>query len=406
MTRKLLILSQYFPPEMGAPQARLSELGSRLKALGWQVQVLTALPNYPTGQIFPGYKHARYVRETVDGLDTIRVSLIPSASRAAFPRLRCYLSFAWSVLRLGRKICDRPDLIYVESPPLFLGPTGEMLARWWRIRYVINISDLWPESFVQMDRLRRSTVIYRMLRKVEIRCYRRAAAVTGQSSDIASSVRSAAPDAEVELITNAVDPLIFGPFRRESARRRELGWEGKCVFMYAGLHGFAQGLDQIIRAASMLQSKPDIHFAFIGEGPTKSALQVMAANLPNVSFHSAVERRRVATLLASADAAIITLGAPIHGAVPSKIYEAMASAVPIVLMAGGEAAERVHSAGAGLIVSCGDIIGLTAAVERLAGDPQLRRRLGQAGRSAVEMQYTYDQAAQKLSELLARVAEA
>lgn len=254
---------------MGAAQARLSELGSRLKALGWQVQVLTALPNYPTGQIFPGYKHARYVRETVDGLDTIRVSLIPSASRAAFPRLRCYLSFAWSVLRLGRKICDRPDLIYVESPPLFLGPTGEMLARWWRIRYVINISDLWPESFVQMGRLRRSTVIYRMLRKVEIRCYRRAAAVTGQSSDIASSVRSAAPDAEVELITNAVDPLIFGPFRRESARRRELGWEGKCVFMYAGLHGFAQGLDQIIRAASMLQSKPDIHFAFYRRRPNE-----------------------------------------------------------------------------------------------------------------------------------------
>jgi colanic acid biosynthesis glycosyl transferase WcaI len=145
----LLILSQYFPPEMGAPQARLSELGERLIDLGWQVECLTALPNYPTGRVFPWYQSSKPVVEMVGHIRTVRVPLTPAQS-GFVRRLRCYFSFAWSAVRFGPKLCQKPDLLFVESPPLFIGFAARRLARTWRCPYVFNVSDLWPDSAVRM----------------------------------------------------------------------------------------------------------------------------------------------------------------------------------------------------------------------------------------------------------------
>jgi glycosyltransferase involved in cell wall biosynthesis len=405
MMRRLLILTQYFPPEMGAPQARLSELGSRLAALDWDVQVLTALPNYPTGRVFEGYEGKRFVRETVGGLDTVRTWLTPSQSARTLERMRCYLTFAWSSLRLGPKLCERPDLVWVESPPLFLCATARRLARGWRVPFVINVSDLWPESFVHMGRLTRSSPAYRAMRRLEHSSYRAAAGVTGQSEGIVAAVREAVPGVRAELITNGVEPDRFGRELADAEWRREAGWEGKRVFVFAGLHGLAQGLDQVLAAAARLRDREDILFALVGEGPVKAELQTAAerAGLSNVAFYPAVARDRVPALLASADAALVTLGSAIRGAVPSKIYEAMASGLPILLVAEGEPADRVERAGAGIAVRCGDVERLAAAAVRLADDAALRDELGAAGRRAAEEVYSRDAVAARLSRFLESV---
>ena len=128
---RLCILTQYFPPELGAPQGRLSELGERLVDLGWQVEALTALPNYPTGSVFDGYAPLRPVVEHVGRIRTARVPLY--ASQQGFvKRLACYFSFAASAAALGPRLCARPDLLWVESPPLFIGIAARTLARRWR----------------------------------------------------------------------------------------------------------------------------------------------------------------------------------------------------------------------------------------------------------------------------------
>src|SRR5229473_266162 len=117
---RLLLVTQYFPPEMGAPQARLSELGEKLIDLGWQVECLTALPNYPTGRVFPEYDPSKPIVEKVGRIPTVRVPLSP-AKNGFVRRLRCYFSFVWSAAHHGPRLCQRPDLLFVESPPLFIG---------------------------------------------------------------------------------------------------------------------------------------------------------------------------------------------------------------------------------------------------------------------------------------------
>lgn len=401
----LLILTQYFPPEMGAPQTRLYELGVHLKNLGWSVQVLTALPNYPTGKVFGDYVGRKHVRENIDGLDVIRTWLIPSQSTRAFPRILCYLSFAWSAYRSGLKLCNKPDVILVESPPLFLGLTAERLAKYWEIPFVFNVSDLWPDSFVHMGRLSPDGLAYRVMKRLELSFYRKASGVTGQSTEIVNAVREMMPGVNAELITNGVSCSRFGRHLADGEWRKEAGWVDKCVFVFAGLHGLAQGLDQIIAVAGILRDRVDILFAFIGDGPVKAHLQSIASKnrLTNVVFYPTQSRDRIPILLSSADVVLVTLGTAIFGAVPSKIYEAMASELPMLLVAEGEPADRVSSAGAGIVVKCNDLDKIVTAVIKLAENADLRAQLGRAGRQAAMELYSREIIAIKLSIFLEKI---
>jgi glycosyltransferase involved in cell wall biosynthesis len=397
---RLLILTQYFPPEMGAPQARLSELGERLIDLGWQVECLTALPNYPTGRVFPGYQSSKPVVEAVGRIRTARVPLKPAKS-GFMRRLRCYFSFAWSAIRFGGKLCQRPDLLFVESPPLFIGFAARRLARIWRCPYVFNVSDLWPDSAVRMGIVKPGFSVW-LAEKLELHFYRHAAGVTGQSQEIIDSVRQRSPRTRAEVITNGVDPSRFGKGKADSGARAVIGAETGPVFMYAGLLGWAQGLDQVLDLAKSLPADQPGRFVLVGDGPVRDHLarRIAAERISRVKLAAAVSRDRVAALLAAADAAIITLGLKLPGAVPSKIYEAMASALPILLVADGEAAARVRDAKCGLAVPPGSMAELREAFVQLAGDPALRRSLGEAGRKAAETTYSRDHIAAKLHTLL------
>src|SRR5213082_1084846 len=197
---RLLILSQYFPPEMGAPQARLSELGEELIELGWHVECLTALPNYPTGHIFDGYHRSKAIVEKVGRIRTARVPLLP-AQKGLVRRLRCYFSFAWSAIRSGPKLCTPPDIMFVESPPLFIGFAARRLSRIWRCPYVFNVSDLWPGSAILM-RIVKEGLATRLAERLELQFYRNAVAVTGQSREIIDSVRRRVPQIRSAIITN------------------------------------------------------------------------------------------------------------------------------------------------------------------------------------------------------------
>jgi glycosyltransferase involved in cell wall biosynthesis len=396
---RVLILTQYFPPEMGAPQARLSELGERLIDLGWEVEALTALPNYPTGRVFPGYPH-KAMADTVGRIRTVRVPLLPSQEGFA-RRLACYFSFAGSAAFHGPRLCARPDVLFVESPPLFIGFAARRLARRWRCPYVLNVSDLWPQSAIEMGVVKPGFAT-RMAERLELSLYRNAAGVTGQSEEIVESVaaRSGTP---VEVITNGVEPSRFG--QADEAARELIGPEPGPVFLYAGLLGLAQGLDQILDAAAALPPEVPGRCVLVGEGPVRRRLQerIDREGIGRVRLVPAQPRERIPALLAAADVAVASLGMRLPGAVPSKIYEAMASARPLLLIAEGEAARRVERAGCGLTVRPGDLEGVREAWTRLATDPGLRARLGAAGRLAAETEYDRARIAERLDRFLRRV---
>jgi glycosyltransferase involved in cell wall biosynthesis len=382
---RLILLTQYYPPEIGAPQRRLSELAARFVRRGHEVFVLTAMPSYPKGRIYPGYG-GLYRKEVLDGITIVRSFIYPSQRTDHLHRLANYFSFVLSALFVGVVSLPRADYVMVESPPLFLGVTGMLLSFFKRARMIFNVSDLWPESVVRLGVLRRESMAFRVTEWLEAFCYRRAWLVSGQSKSIVSDILHRFPRLRTHHLSNGVDTGMFSPQRRTTQVRKTLGDDDQCVALYAGLHGLAQGLDQILAAAEMLKADCPCRFVLIGDGPEKQMLVKQAAEkgLTNVVFRNSLAATNLPEIVASADLVVVTLKLHIPGAVPSKLYEAMASGQPVVMVAEGEPAEIVERFHAGIVVPPGDIQGLARAVRTLCASPELRMELGSNGRRAVE----------------------
>lgn len=316
-------------------------------------------------------------------------------------RLGCYFSFAGAAAALGPRLCVRPDLIWVESPPLFIGLAARWLSRRWRRPYVFNVSDLWPESAVQLGVIGPGPAA-RVAEALELSLYRHAAGVTGQTENIVASVRRRAPGVRTEIIGNGVDPTRFGPERADDAARELLGHEPGPIFLYAGLLGYAQGLDQVLDVAARLPDDVPGRFVLVGDGPRRRELEQRVADerIRRVRVLPAVARERVPALLAAADVAVVSLGPEIAHAVPSKLYEGMAAGLPLLLIAEGEAVRRVEEVQAGLTARPGDLEAIGAQVQALALDESLRRRLGAAGRRAAEGVYDRASIARRLDAFL------
>jgi glycosyltransferase involved in cell wall biosynthesis len=373
---KLAILTQYYPPEIGAPQARLSAIAEGMARRGHAVTVLAAKPNYPVGRVRPGYP-GLVAREEGDGVTVLRTLIYPTQRADLLHRLACYFSFVASSAVAGTLLLKRPDYLLVESPPLFLGLAGLWLSWSQSARLIFNVSDLWPESAVRLGVIQPGSAGHRWSELVESACYRRAWLVTGQTSAIVTDIQERFPRVRTHHLSNGVDTAKFRPDAGSPS-------PSSCRVLYAGLLGLAQGLDQLIDAAIALRHEPDLEFVLAGEGPCRAALieRVAAQGLERVRFLDPRPHADMPALLASADIIVVPLHRSFGDAVPSKLFEALASGRPIVLVASGEAARIVHEADAGIVVSPDDALALVSALRRLAADPALRARLGANGRAA------------------------
>lgn len=380
----LIILTQYYPPEIGAPQARLSAIARHFVQRGHLVTVLTGMPNYPQGKIFPGY--GGFIRrETYEGVEVIRTFIYPTQKADFFHRLLNYFSFVFSSGILGAIVLPKADFLLIESPPLFLGLSGLWLSWKKRVRLIFNVSDLWPESAVRVRVLEKSSLAYKISAMLEKSCYEHAWLITGQSKGILTDIQFRFPGCPTFHLSNGVDIDMFHPNKKTQEACESLhNDKGDCVVLYAGLHGLAQGLEQAIDAANLLRKDDSLKFVFIGDGPQKNTLIERAKkyNLSNISFMDPRPAQQIPSLLACADIILVMLKMYIPGAVPSKLYEAMASGRPVMLVASGEAAEIVHEYQAGMVVAPGDILGLENALQTLSSRPDLRERYGENGRRA------------------------
>lgn len=378
---RIIIHSQYFPPEIGAAPNRLSALVHGLANAGHQVTVLTAMPNYPLGRCYPGYG-GLLRRGDHHGSAVVRTFIWPTQSAGMLKRLLCYFSFVFSSVALGGCFLNQPDYILTESPPLFLGISGFLLSRWKRARWIFNVSDLWPESAVCLGVLKPGLAL-RLSESLEGFCYRRAWLVTGQSSEIIQNIEKRFPGVPTFYLPNGVDTEKFRPDRSTRETRALLGSGRGCVVLYAGLHGLAQGLEQIIEAADRLRDT-SITFVLVGDGPVKRALasEAEARGLSNIKFLDPLPQEQMPALIAAADIVLVPLKTAIPGAVPSKLYEAMSAGRALVAIASGEAADIVSQHRAGVVVAPGDIQGLSTSLLDLARDWRYREQLGTEARRA------------------------
>lgn len=340
---KLLILTQYFPPETGAPQNRLYELAMRLKSMGMNVEVLTAMPNYPKSEIFEGYKGKKYIKEDMNGLVVHRTSIYVPKSKGIFNRLFNYFSFVRSSYRFGKKNLKEFDFLLCESPPLFLGYSAMWLSKKLNAKLIFNVSDLWPESAEKLG-LVRNKLFLKMAYWLEKKCYQSSYLVTGQTQGIVNDIRKRFPNKDVYWLPNGVNLSKYDPSKTVSYGLREkynIKPDEK-VFFYGGILGHAQRLDFIIRTATKLKDKP-LKFVLMGSGPIKDELISLANQIDatNVVFADPVSRDEIMGVIMDIDVSIIPLRKIelFLGAIPSKIFEALAMQKPILLGVDGEAKE-------------------------------------------------------------------
>jgi glycosyltransferase involved in cell wall biosynthesis len=403
---RVVILSHYFPPEVGAPQARLFELASRAAAAGLDVTVVTGFPNYPTGVIADGYRGRWRMTETFKGIRVIRTGVYATPNRGFVRRILNHLSFAFSSLFASRML-GKVDVFFVESPPLFLGLAALAYRRLKRAPYVFNVSDIWPQSAVELGALRNRWAI-RASEWLEMHLYRRAARVSVVTPGMVERLAArGVPREKLFLLTNGVDTTVFQPAPPDAALAQRLELDERKVFLYAGTHGMAQGLDIVLEAARRTKN-PDVLYVLAGEGAEKAELVAKAKSeaITNLRFLPNQPKDAMPALLNLAYATIVPLKRLdlFKAALPSKMFESMATARPIVASLWGEAADLVANADAGIVVAPEDPAALSEAVEKLAADPAWATRLGDNGRAYVKEHFDRDVIARRFVELLREAA--
>ncbi len=404
---KILLLTQYFPPEFGAAAARNSEHPRFWAEAGHEVEVLTGFPNYPEGVIPESYRGMRFAREQCDGYQVLRTWIYATPNRGLFRRALASLSFLVSAALTGAFRCARPDVVVASSGPFFVGPLGWLLSRAKRARFVMEVRDILPQQAVDTGMLRNPGLIW-LLFAIERFLYRQADAVVCVAEASRQALVARGFDAQkIHTIENGIREDFFAPGERNNPLCAELGWAERFVALYVGVHGVSQGLFALLDAAERLRGEPDILFVFAGEGAEKPALMAEAEKrgLDNVRFLPVQDKARMPLLYAAADACFVPLrqGDYFTINIPSKIFEIMACARPIMLGALGQARKIVEEAGAGLAVQPEDARGYAQAVLELRGDPALRARLGESGRAHVLAHFTRRGQAQKYLTLLERL---
>jgi glycosyltransferase involved in cell wall biosynthesis len=403
---RVTFLTHYFPPEVGPAQTRLHELAKRLIAAGETVTVVTGFPNYPAGEIFPGYRGKRLMEDSYDGIRVLRTWVFATRSRGFIGRLLNYFSFPVFSLLAVRKL-GPTDIIYVQSPPLFTGLAALWFSRLKRAPYIFNVSDIWPQSAVELGVLRNRVAI-RLAEWLERHIYRRASRITVPTPGILERlVARGVPREKIFLLTNGVDTAAYNVTSPDRELAQRLGLNGHKVFMYAGLHGLAQGLDVILEAAKLTRN-PDVLYVLVGDGADKAALvaKAQAEGISNVRFLPIQPTSTLPALLNLVYATVIPLRRLdlFKAALPSKLFDSMAAGRPIVAPLWGEAAALVEAAACGLVVEPEDARAVQEAVEKLAADPALAQKLGEQGRRYVVEHFNRDDIAKRLIKLLEETA--
>jgi glycosyltransferase involved in cell wall biosynthesis len=378
----ITILTQYYPPETGAPQNRLHSLALNLKEQGHYIQVLTAMPNYPKSVIFPDYVGKTFVKENIDGIPVYRANIYVSKKPGVLPRLRNYFSFVYSCIVYFKRL-PKSELILVESPPLFLSWSAYYIAKRWKANVVFNVSDLWPESAEQLN-IVRNKILLNLAYRLEAWSYKKATLVTGQTQGIVKSIESRFPKVVCHWMPNGIDRFVFDSVTKDESKLEELGLANKKVFIYAGIIGYAQSLDTLIRAAALVRHLPDFAMLIIGDGPVKEDLLALNNKInAGVYFLPNIPKFEVLAIVASAYSYIVPLKdlEIFRGAIPSKIFDPLAMGIPVLLGVNGECRDIfIDRACAGWYFKPEDDASLAKAIQTALDNPADVEEFGAKGK--------------------------
>ncbi len=405
---KILYLSQYFPPEMGAPAARVSELARHWVQEGHDVTVLTGFPNHPTGIVDAEYRgklRRLLVRENWNDVSVIRTWLWPLPNRRAYERMLNYGSFAVSSAVAGL-LASRPDVVIASSPQLLVGLSGWWVALCKRVPFVFEVRDLWPESLAAVGMGDPHSLLYRGLARTANFLYRNCDQIVVVTRAFKEQLITCwrVPPEKISVVENGVETELFAP-REVPELRHELSAEQKFVVGYIGTIGMAHGLECLLEAAGRLQTvKPEVLFLLVGEGADKERIVNLARSrgLCNVHFVPQQPHDSIPAYISVSDACLVLLKKSelFKTVIPTKMLEFMSCARPVILAVDGEARKMLAEANAGIYVKPEDAGQLTQAILHLTANEAFRKTLGRNGRRYILANLSRRQTAQVYIDVL------
>ena len=411
---KILYVSQYFPPEMGAPAARAAELAQHWAHAGHDVSVLTGFPNHPTG-VVPAEWRGRLKRltyhEKAGRVDVFRTWLWPLPNRRSHERMRNYASFCVSAALRGMTL-HRPDVIIATSPQLLVGLSGWWLAFSRQIPFIFEVRDLWPESLTAVGVGSENSLLHQTLAKISRFLYDHSDHIVVVSPAYKDRLIEdwRVPADKVAIVENGVETDTFSPEAAGTENlRRQLGVEAKFVASYIGTMGNAHGLETLLDAATELQHRnPQVAFLLVGEGAEKGRIKALAQSrqLSNVQFLDQQPRERIPAFISASDACLVLLKKTdiFKTVIPTKMLEFMSCARPLILGVDGQARQIVEEARAGLVIEPENSEALVGAINKLKAEPELGIKLGQRGREYILQHFSRARTAEKYIDVLKGIA--
>ena len=403
---RILFLTENFPPETNAAATRVYERACYWAAWGHEVHVMTCAPNFPQGRLFTGYQNRWRQVETMSGLRVIRVKTYIAANEGFVRRTLDFLSFM--VTGFGASLLEpRPDVVVSTSPQFFAAVAGWLVGKVRRVPFVFELGDLWPASITAVGAMKPGLAI-RLLERLELYLYRQSASVVALTQAFkADLIRRKIPADKIAVVINGVDMPRYGPRPADAELTRQWSLQGKFVVGYVGTLGMAHGLANVLDAAERLRDRDDIRFLLVGPGAERALLiaEAQRRGLANVLFGEPQPKDSMPRVWSVCNVALVHLkNSPAFAEViPSKMFEAMAMGLPILLAAPpGEASAILAADRAGIHVAAGDPEALASRVRAMADDSAVTTTLA-AQSLAAAPRHTRERQAREMMAVLQAV---
>lgn len=358
MSHRITIICNSYPPEKGGAPTRIYHLAQLLKNSGYRVQVIAAMPNYPKGAIFPEYRGRLVFTEEMEGIKVRRIWTYPSNSNNFFLRGLSMLTHFLSLwlLAFPRLLFRRPDKIIVSSPPLLAAGAGVLIGRLTAKRTILNVSDIWPLSASELGAMKEGKM-YCFMQWLEKRMYRRAQAWMAQSTETLVHMK--------EVAQQEKPPFLYRNLVHQDAAASSSPPSGSKKILYAGLLGHAQGVLEISEQINF--SELGVCLDIFGDGAEREAIENFAEQNPDrgISLHDTISQSDLIKKLPEYSAMLIPLKKPIHGALPSKLFFAIAHQMPVLYCGGGEGAMITSKEKIGWVSDPGDAAALVQNIRSL-----------------------------------------
>jgi glycosyltransferase involved in cell wall biosynthesis len=401
--KKLLYLSQHFPPDAEAAAFRAYDMAQSLSARGFVVTVLTGFPNNQESRKESTYKFKIFIKEKIGNVTVIRLYTPIDNKRSAIKRLLNYFTYMFYSLIVGL-LLSKHDIVYASTPPVFVPVSGLLISRLRRTKFVYEIRDLWIEGAVRQKILKEGFIL-NSVRKIDRYTQDSAAAIISVTKSFKEFlIDKGVKEDKIEIVYNGVNTLDNGYIERKSTEFPIDGLQNKFIVCYAGNIGSAQGLEIVIHAAKMLIDDKSVAFLIIGEGMEKERIITLKEKLRlnNIVFLNKKAREELLQFTEAAHCFLVPLlKHPLYkNYIPSKLFDCMAYGKPVLLGVDGESRTILEEADAGLYFDMDQPEQLVEKIRYLQNNPEESVLMGTNGKNFVKNYFTREIMADKLISIL------